>query len=217
MSTISRSLMGVALASLTVVAFLHIRGDSETGVVREDGLAPDGDDHLLDARPEGSAPLRDLPSASREMASDARRGSQVESESPRVAEAGEAPAGSSPPDLFDVSGTASDWEREYAPLGWRELREQSDEIMGYIKEQARDELKRMLEGGEYEVISNSGSVNGLTSGPDRLITGLDLVRIMHDGEVQRYQVSKEQFPDLYALADKAQWMEMQSYLKEHRH
>ena len=89
--------------------------------------------------------------------------------------------------------------------------------MGYIKEQARDELKRMLEGGEYEVISNSGSVNGLTSGPDRLITGLDLVRIMHDGEVQRYQVSKEQFPDLYALADKAQWMEMQSYLKEHRH
>lgn len=104
------------------------------------------------------------------------------------------------------SRTPEEWRVEFEGAGWEELLEKADAITEFITEQTREELDRRMNAGTFRVISTDGKVSGLASGEDRLITGLDRVMILESGEVRRFQVPREHYPDLYTLADKANWL-----------
>ena len=104
--------------------------------------------------------------------------------------------------------TPVEWEAEFADVGWQQLLVEAEAVTEFITEQAKEELDRRIDSGAFVVISTDGRVSGLSTGDDRLITGLDRVMILHSGEVRRYQVPRTQYPDLYVLAEKADWMWM---------
>lgn len=118
------------------------------------------------------------------------------------------------PEYLEATGTPDEWTGELEGVGWREMQRQSDEIVLYVTDQASEELARRRANGIFEVISTDGSVSGLTAGPNRLVTGLDVVEIKYGGEVRRYQVPRAEYPELYALSDKAQWLHLHSSMKK---
>lgn len=109
---------------------------------------------------------------------------------------------------LDPTRTPAEWKTEFADVPWEELLEQAEEITEFITEQTGEELDRRMNAGTFVVISMDGTVSGLATGDDRLITGLDRVMTHQNGEVRRFQIPRSQYPDLYALADKADWMRM---------
>jgi len=186
--------------------------DSGEAGLDSPGLARGQSTHDTDGR--GLVEVSELPAAVRDPERLGERSDQTSAELSEFADADSQSGGEGQSPVFDASGGVSEWERRFEGWDWTSMRQRSFEIMDYIKTEAKDELDRLVRAGEYQVVSTTGAVSGLASGSDRLITGLDLLKFEHGGEVQRYRVPKTEYPDLYALADKAHWLEMQSFIKE---
>ncbi|MFT7542836.1 MAG: hypothetical protein ACI9K5_003818 [Gammaproteobacteria bacterium] len=212
MSTMRQIALGVTLAIALTAALVVMRDDGLTE--NEQAEVPVSQQDGTDSSQSPGIEVASLEPLQAQRTDLSGEGRSSDPSLTSTAEDALGPEVGGSPEYNEANGTAEDWKLEIEGVEWLEIQKQSDKIMLYIKAQASEDLARRRANGEFEVISTDGSVVGLGTGPDRLITGLDEVVFKYGGEVQRYQVPRDQYPELYALADKALWLQTQSIIKK---
>lgn len=123
------------------------------------------------------------------------------------------PAATVPPALLEVRGSPETWSEEYEDVEWRDILLESDRITAYIEPLTREDLTQRWERNDFTVFGQGGVMMS-GSDPDRVfLPGLEWKIIMDDGEIRRYRVPEEQYPDLYALARKGVWLRKAAAIK----
>lgn len=123
-----------------------------------------------------------------------------------------------PLEYMEVHGGPDDWILAYQESTSAELLSESREIEDYLRSQTADELQRLREEGEFEVLSSNGVARFSSDlGTDgEFYNGLEIHTTGYDGVVRRYRVSETRFPDLWHLGRKAKWLHRRGQEREIR-
>jgi len=120
-------------------------------------------------------------------------------------------------DFMDTSGAPDIWEVKYADVSWRQMRIEADLITDYIEPLTREVLEQLWQNDDYIVLPLTRRANikeGEWWDDGDFLPGLELQVGMSDGEKRRYRVPEAQYPELYKLARKGQWLRNRSLSKE---
>jgi hypothetical protein len=139
--------------------------------------------------------------------------SDVETVEPKGEEQDKVPL----PAFMDSSGSPETWGSKYAEMSWRQIQIEADQITAYIEPLTEDVLARLWRDDEYEVLPlviATKIEDGEWWDDSLFLPGLEIQIGMPDGEKRRYRVPEDQYPDLYMLGRKGQWLRSAARAKQ---
>ena len=141
----------------------------------------------------------------------------AESPPPEDVEANEPAATTqqSSPDSLAAEGGPETWAASYEAVPGARMLKEAEKITDYLKEQTAEELRRLREEGEFEVVS-TGRVYIGSDEYNEFYPGMDVLITDYGRTTRRYRVSEERYPDLWHLAKKAKWLQTNGIPKSAR-